>query len=113
MTPRKPIRYAALLSFFVLVIFSSSYACANSRPGGLYQHGAPRSGHRAGVGRAEARNFKAGFVAKDDFPQKNKLYQAARSTYTGPRIDGMAWTPDTFVSLPTGFILDLSPVLNL
>jgi hypothetical protein len=114
MAAGKQILSAALLLFFVFVILSSSYACASGRPAGVYERGTSRSGHHAGVGRAAARNFKAGFLAaKDDSPQKRKLYKATGFIYASPRIDGIASTPDTLASLPPSFTVNLSPVLNL
>jgi hypothetical protein len=117
MALRKQILGVGLLYVFVFVVLASSFACADNRPSGVYQRGKAHAGHRAGVGRAAARDFKAGFlVAKnDDSPKLRKnLSKYSGSAHGAARVDSMALlTPETSFSAPRSFILDLSPVLNL
>jgi hypothetical protein len=116
MTLRKQILSAGLLFFFVFVVLSSSFACADSRPSGVYQRARAHAGHRAGVGRAAARDFKAGFlVAKDDGSSKlrKNIYKYSAFAHGAARVDRIAWTSETSFPAPRSFILDFSPVLNL
>ncbi len=116
MALRKQILGVGLLFFFVFVVLASSFACADNRPSGVYQRGRAHSGHRAGVGRAAARDFKAGFlVAKDDGSSKlrKNLYNYLGSVHGAARVDRIAWTPETAFPAPRSLILDLSPILNL
>ena len=115
MAASKSFLSASLLFFFVVIIVLSSYACADSRPAGVYQRGRAHTAHRAGVGRAAARNFKVGFlVAKTDSP---KLKKPVRK-HLGParpvvKIDGITSAPAVLFPAPKKIVLDLSPVLNL
>ena len=116
MALRKRILSAGLLFFFAFVILSASFACADMRPWGVYQHGTAHGGHRAGVGRAAARNFKAGFlVAKNGGSSKlrKNLYKYLGSIRSAAHVDRVAGTPQTSFPALRSFILDLSPVLNL
>jgi len=115
-TVRKRIQSGGLLLAFVFVVVSASFACADIKPFGVYQRGAAHAGHRAGVGRAAARNFKAGFVvAKNNRSSKlrKNLYKHLGSGLGAGRIDTTVWTPEASFLVPRSFILDLSPVLNL
>jgi len=116
MALRKRILSAGLSFFFACVVLSASFACADMRPWGVYQRGRAHGGHRAGVGRAAARNFKAGFlVAKNgsSSKQRKNLYKYLGSVHDAVYVDRVAWTPEYLFSAPRSFILDLSPVLNL
>lgn len=117
MTLRKQILGAGLLFFFAFVVLAANCATADNRPSGVYQRGSAHAGHRAGVGRAAARDVKAGFlVAKNDGSSelRKNLYKYLGSARGAARGDRIAWTPETsFPAPPQSFILDLSPVLNL
>jgi hypothetical protein len=115
MAARKETLSAGLVLFFVFVLLSSSYACVDSRPAGVYQKGRAQSSHHAGLGRAAARNFKSGFLeTRNDSPTlKRNLYKPAGPVYAAPRIDSIAWFSNTFFLPSKSFIFDFSPVLNL
>jgi hypothetical protein len=115
MAVRKQIFGAGLLLFFAFVVLSSSYLCADGRPAGVYQRGSSRSGHRSGVGRTAARNFKAGFlVAKNDSSKLEKnLDKHVGSTHAVRRLDRIARITNALLPSPTSFVRNLSPVLNL
>ena len=116
MAARKQNLSVGLLFVFVFVVLASSSACVDSRPFCVYQRGGAHAGHRAGVGRAAARDFKAGFfVAKDDGSSKlrRNLCKYLASAHGAARVDRIAWTPETSFPAPRSFILDFSPVLNL
>ena len=115
MAIRKQTLSASLFFLFVFVVLSSSYACVESRPAGVYERGRPHSAHRAGVGRAAGRNFKAGFlVAKTD---SSKLRKNVRKhlglVHVIPETDSMSRVPALLFPVPKDIVLDLSPVLNL
>ncbi len=116
MAARKQILSIGLLWVFVFVVLSASLACADIRPFGVYQRGTAHAGHRAGLGRTAAHNFKVGFlVARDDGSSRlrKNLYKCLGFTYEAARVDRIAWVPDPPFPSPQSFILDLSPVLNL
>ncbi len=116
MAAPKQILSVGLLGTFVFVILSASLACADSRPFGVYQPGRAHAGHRAGLGRTAAHNFKAGFlVTKDDGPSRSRknLYKSLVFTHEAAHAGGIVWVPEPSFTLPQTFILDLSPILNL
>ncbi len=112
----KQILSVGVLGVFVFFIISASLACADSRPFGVYQPGRTHAGHRVGLGRTAAHNFRAGFVvAKDDDCSKlrKNLYKCLGFTHHGARIGRIAWVAKLSFPSSRSFILDFSPVLNL
>lgn len=105
------------LSFvFVFVVLSANLVCADIRPFGVYQHAKAHAGHRSGVDRTAAHNFKAGFlVAKDDGSSRlrKNLYKYLGFTHNAARGDRIAWVSETSFPSLRSLILDLSPALNL
>ncbi len=116
MTLRKQILSGGFLLVFVFVVLSASFACAAIKPFGVYQRGKAHAGHRAGMGRAAARNFKTGFlVAKNggSFKLRKHFYKYWGSVHNAVNIDRIARTAECSFSVPRSFVLDRSPVLNL
>lgn len=116
MTLRKQILSGGFLLVFAFVVLSASFACDAMKPFGVYQRGRAHAGHRAGVGRAAARNFKTGFlVAKNggSFKLRKHFYKYLGSVHNAAHIDKVARTAESSFSAPRSFISDLSPVLNL
>ncbi len=116
MSARKQILSVGVLWAFVFVVLSARLVCADIRPFGVYEPGRAHAGHRVGVGRTAAHNFKVGFlVAKDDGSSRllKNLYKYLRFTNNAARVDRIVWVPEPSFPVPRSFILDLSPVLNL
>ncbi len=112
----KQILSVGILWAFVFVVLSASLACADSRPFGVYQPGRAHAGHRAGLGRTAAHNFKSGFlVAKDDgsYSIRKSLYKHSGFIQDARRINKMAWVAEPSFPSTQIFLLNLSPVLNL
>jgi SOS response associated peptidase (SRAP) len=116
MAVRKQILSVGLLLVFVSFVLSVSLARADIKPFGVYQPGRAHAGHRAGVGRTAAHNFKAGFVvakAGRSCGVRNHFYKYVGFTYHAGCADRIAWVPETSFPSPQSFILSFSPVLNL
>ncbi len=106
----------AVLFLFILLLVSASFARANFRPSGVYQRGRAQAGHRAGFGRAAARNFKSGLLAaKNSGPSKLKryLYRYMASVAEDTNGDCIARSSERSFGVAQTFILELLPVLNL
>jgi len=113
---RTQVLSAWLFFMFIFVILSASFAFADVKPFGVYQHARGHAGHHAGVGRTATRNFKSGSVVEKagrSFRLRKSIYKYFGPSLVRPSVGGIPWIPENSFFASQKFILDLSPVLNL
>jgi hypothetical protein len=118
MTPHKG--YDSILSIgtlclFVFVVLSGSFCNISLKQPGVYQRGGAHTNAHAGVGRAQARDFKAGFaVDRNDAPKR-----ITKFVHSGTPFPGVAAVEKTCCSYFTkppvsnDLVFTYSPVLTL